>query len=139
MTDRSSTRAPSPERRSRDDVERERRPRDEAERRGRNGHRAAEEDRASRRRGRLQSDGMRAARLAAEHVLALTGRCPENVVSLAREDDGWQVGVEVMELRRIPDTTDILAIYEVTLDNDGDLIRCERAQRYHRGQIEEEQ
>jgi hypothetical protein len=82
---------------------------------------------------------MRAARLAAEHVLALTGRCPENVVSVARDDDGWQVGVEVTELRRIPDTTDILAIYDVTLDSNGDLVRCERAQRYHRGRVEEEQ
>jgi len=81
---------------------------------------------------------MRAARIAAEHVLALTGRCPENVVSVARDDDCWQVGVEVLELRRIPDTTDILAIYEVTLDSNGDLVQCERRQRYHRGQVEEE-
>jgi hypothetical protein len=80
---------------------------------------------------------MRAARAAAEHVLALTGRCPENVISVAREEDGWLVGVEVMELRRIPETTDILAVYEVTLDENGDLVRYERGQRYHRGQVEE--
>lgn len=139
MADRGSTRAPSRERRSRDDSERERYPRDDAERERRNGHRAADEGRVRQRPGRLQSDGMRAARLAAEHVLALTGRCPENVVSVARDDDGWQVGVEVTELRRIPDTTDILAIYDVTLDSNGDLVRCERAQRYHRGRVEEEQ
>jgi hypothetical protein len=128
MTDRTGPRAPS----------RERRPRD-AERETRHGLRAADESRAPRRAGRLQSDGMRAARSAAEHVLALTGHCPENVVSVFREDDGWHVGVEVMELRRIPDTTDILAIYDVTLDSNGGLVRCERAQRYHRGQIDEEQ
>jgi Gas vesicle synthesis protein GvpO len=46
--------------------------------------------------------------------------------------------LEVLELRRIPDTTDILAIYEVTLDGNGDMIRCERGQRYHRGHVEEE-
>jgi hypothetical protein len=81
---------------------------------------------------------MRAARLAAQHVLVLTGRCPENVISVARDDDGWQVGVEVLELRRIPDTTDILAVYEVTLDDNGDLVRYERGQRYHRGQVEQQ-
>jgi hypothetical protein len=81
---------------------------------------------------------MRAARQAAEHVLALTGRCPENVVSVARDEDGWQVGVEVLELRRIPETTDVLALYEVILDGNGDLVRCERGQRYHRGHVEEE-
>lgn len=141
MTDRPSTRAPSRERQSRDAAERpsrERRARDDAERQRRNGHREEDEGRERRRPGRPQSDGMRAARMAAEHVLALTGRCPENVVSVVRDDDYWQVGVEVLELRRIPDTTDILAIYEVTLGSDGDLVRCERRQRYHRGQVEEE-
>ena len=81
---------------------------------------------------------MGAARLAAENVLQLTGRCPENVISVVRDEEGWQVGVEVMELHRIPDTTDILAIYEVILDSNGDLVRCERGQRYHRGQVQEE-
>jgi hypothetical protein len=128
VTERTTTRAPSRERRAKDD----------AERQGRNGQRDGDERGAPRRPRRPQSDGMRAARVAAENVLALTGRCPENVVSVARDDDGWQVGVEVLELSRIPDTTDILAIYEVTLDDNGDLVRCERGQRYHRGHVEEQ-
>lgn len=141
MTERTGTRAPSRERHYRDDAERpsrERRPRDDAEREKRSAHREEEEGRERRRPRRAQSDGMEAARLAAENVLQLTGRCPENVVSVVRDDDGWQVGVEVLELHRIPDTTDIMAIYEVALDTNGDLLRCERGQRYHRGQIEEE-
>ncbi|HEY2077807.1 MAG TPA: gas vesicle protein GvpO [Streptosporangiaceae bacterium] len=140
MTDRTSTRAPGRERRSRDEAERpsrERRGRDDSERERRAGHRD-EDERERRLPRRRQSDGMEAARLAAENVLQLTGRCPENVVSVVREDDGWQVGVEVMELHRIPETTDIMAVYEVILDTNGDLVRCERGQRYHRAQVEEE-
>ncbi len=76
--------------------------------------------------------GMRAARRAARHVLALTGREPENVVSVERDEDGWQVGVEVLELHRVPETTDILAVYEVTLDGRGELVRCQRGSRYQR-------
>jgi Gas vesicle synthesis protein GvpO len=128
VTDRVTTRAPSRERRSREGAERERR----------NGHRDENEARERPRPRRVPSDGMGAARLAAEHVLQLTGRCPENVVSVARDDDGWQVGVEVMELHRIPETTDIMAVYDVILDGNGDLVRCERGQRYHRGRVEEE-
>jgi hypothetical protein len=141
MTERASTRAPSRERQARDDAEhpsRERRPRDDAERQKRSGHREEDDGRERRRPRRAQSDGMGAARLAAEHVLQLTGRCPENVISVARDEEGWQVGVEVLELHRIPETTDIMAIYEVVLDTNGDLVRCERGRRYHRGQIEEE-
>lgn len=128
MADRATAHAPSRERRSRDEAELQRR----------NGHREADDHRAPRRSAHPQSDGMKAARVAAENVLALTGRCPERVISVAREDDCWQVGVEVLELRRIPDTTDILAVYEVTLDSNGDLVRCERGQRYHRGQVQDE-
>jgi hypothetical protein len=91
-------------------------------------------DRARRR----HSGGMQAARRAAQQVLDLTGHEPENVVSVASDGDGWEVGVEVVELHRIPDTTDVMAVYEVTLDGDGDLVSCQRGRRYHRGSTEED-
>jgi hypothetical protein len=75
---------------------------------------------------------MLAARRAARQVLELTGHEPENVVSIERDSEGWQVGVEVLELHRVPETTDVLAVYEVTLDGHGELIRCQRGQRYIR-------
>ena len=81
--------------------------------------------------GRL-GDGMLAARRAARQVFELTGHEPENVVSIERDSDGWQVGVEVLELHRVPDTTDVMAVYEVILDGHGSLIRCQRGERYTR-------
>ena len=50
-----------------------------------------------------------------------------------RTDDGWRVDLEVVESRRIPDSTDILATYQVDVDEDGDLTGYHRAQRYVRG------
>ena len=66
-------------------------------------------------------------------VLDLTGRTPEAVTGLERSDDGWTVDVEVLELERIPSTTDVLATYRVTLDGDGELAGCRRVRRYLRG------
>jgi hypothetical protein len=43
------------------------------------------------------------------------------------------VDVEVVEVRRIPDTTDVLALYEVTTDSDGILQGYRRLRRYARG------
>jgi hypothetical protein len=43
------------------------------------------------------------------------------VISLERRNRDWCVGVEV-ERRRIPDSADILAIYEVLVGSSGDLI-----------------
>jgi hypothetical protein len=75
-----------------------------------------------------------AARLAAGYLAELTDRVAEDVVLLERIEDGWRVGLEVVEVRRIPDTTDILAVYEITLDACGELVSCRRERRYLRGQ-----
>jgi gas vesicle protein GvpO len=79
-----------------------------------------------------------AARRAAQHVADFTGRRPENVISIERRDGDWQVGVEVVETHRIPDTTDVLAIYEVRLDPGGRLLSYRRTRRYARGQLDKE-
>ncbi|WP_078661500.1 gas vesicle protein GvpO [Streptomyces sp. NRRL B-24484] len=91
---------------------------------------------------RRPSDGRltarRAAAVAAADVGDLTGRTPEGITSIDRTDDGWRIGVEVMESRRVPDSTDILAVYLVALDDDGDLVSYRRERRYYRGRPEED-
>jgi len=79
-----------------------------------------------------------AAQRAAKFVARLSGRRPESVISIERKDEEWRVGVEVVEVSRIPDTADILAVYEVRLDADGDLISFRRIRRYARGQLDSE-
>ncbi|MFC5952497.1 gas vesicle protein GvpO [Pseudonocardia lutea] len=79
---------------------------------------------------------VRVARRAAEHVRVLTGRRPETVVSIEPRDGDWCVGIEVVETHRIPDSADILAIYEVLVQADGDLLSYRRTRRYTRGQVD---
>jgi gas vesicle protein GvpO len=43
------------------------------------------------------------------------------------------VGVEVVETQRIPNTMDILAVYETDLDESGELLSYRRVDRYPRG------
>jgi hypothetical protein len=76
------------------------------------------------------------ARHAASFVATLTGRRPESVISIERKDDEWRVGVEVVEVSRIPDSADILAVYDVRLDTDGELLSYRRVRRYARGQMD---
>ena len=76
---------------------------------------------------------MKVARAAAAQLTELTGRRPEVVVGVERNDDGWQVELEVVESRRIPDSTDILATYRVQTDENGEMLGYYRAQRYVRG------
>jgi hypothetical protein len=85
------------------------------------------------RRNRSSLSAREAAEVAVRQVHELTGKQPEGVTSLERSDDGWLVGVEVVESHRIPDTADILAVYEAELDQDGELVSYRRVDRYPRG------
>lgn len=78
------------------------------------------------------------ARAAARQLVELTGAEPEGVTGLERTEDGWTVLVEVLELRRVPNSTDLLALYAVDVDEDGDLVGYHRVRRYVRGQPDEE-
>ena len=63
----------------------------------------------------------------------MTGRQPEGVTSVARTDDGWTVDVEVVETQRIPDSADVLAVYQAELDEEAELMSYRRIRRYMRG------
>ncbi|MFI0776597.1 gas vesicle protein GvpO [Streptomyces sp. NPDC021212] len=78
-----------------------------------------------------------AARSAARELRDLIGHDPESITSVERHDDGWLIGVEVLETHRIPDSTDILAEYRVEVDGEGGLVSYRRARRYYRGRSEE--
>jgi hypothetical protein len=72
------------------------------------------------------------------HLLELTSRSCESVSSISRGEEGWNVVLEVVELERIPHSTDMLASYHIALDDEGELLRYERIQRYYRNQSSEE-
>jgi hypothetical protein len=71
---------------------------------------------------------------AREQLRQLSGSEPESISSLERTGDGWRVTFEVLELRRIPETTDVLASYAVELDGDVNLVSYTRVRRYQRSE-----
>lgn len=73
------------------------------------------------------------AEIAVRDIAQLTGKKPLGATSVMPTDDGWTVEVEVVEDRRIPSSTDMLALYEVVLDLDGQLLSYRRTRRYVRG------
>lgn len=83
-------------------------------------------------------NGPRAAGLAAMFLADLTGKEFESIVGIRKSGDDWCIEVEVLEMRRIPSTTDVLAVYEVTVDADGELVGYERKARYVRGDARED-
>ena len=66
-------------------------------------------------------------------IAELTGKEVVGVVSLKGLEDGWLVEIEAVEDRRVPSSSDLLAVYEAQLTKDGVLLGYSRKKRYARG------
>ncbi len=74
---------------------------------------------------------------ALEQFAGLTRLEPVAATGVRREQDGWSVLVDVVELERIPATTSVMATYRVDLDSSGDLCGYERLRRFSRGSVDQ--
>lgn len=89
-------------------------------------------DRPPRRTGAAEAAGR-----AREGLAALITHPAEGVSAVCRVEDGWRVSVDVVEVARIPDTTSLLATYEVDIDERGELREYRRVRRYRRGSADD--
>jgi hypothetical protein len=60
------------------------------------------------------------------------------VIGLAKREDVWVVSLEAVERKAIPDSMDVLGIYEIRMDGDGILLGFERMKLRKRGETREE-
>ena len=79
-----------------------------------------------------------AAQAALRQIAELTGKQVEGITGVGPAEAGWVIGMEVVEDRRIPSSSDILAAYEAELDLDGELLSYRRVRRYPRGRADQE-
>ena len=89
-------------------------------------------------RTRRALNGADIAGMAKEQMTALTGLTANTVSGLCKDENGWHVVLDMVELRRIPSSSDVLATYDVVLDAEGNLISYRRTRRYYRGSTEDE-
>lgn len=77
------------------------------------------------------------ARAASRQLTEFTGHEPEAVTALSRTDDGWRVDFDVVEIHRVPETADIIAVYRAELDENAELLSYRRVERFVRSQTRE--
>ncbi len=114
---------------------------EDADERGRDEARddAGDEDARSNEGGVPGGDLGRVIDSARRQLQELIGTEVESVSSFERVDDGWCVTLEVVEMRRVPDSTDVLSSYQVVLDGDDcNVVRLDRTRRYRRSQVDAE-
>ncbi len=72
---------------------------------------------------------------AKEQLGMMTGLESDTVSSLGKDAEGWHVTIEMIEMKRIPDSSDVLATYDILLDEEGNLVSYNRTHRYYRSQV----
>ncbi len=74
---------------------------------------------------------------ALEQFAQLTRMEPVAATGVRREQDGWSVLVDVVELERVPATTSVMATYRVDLTAGGQMSGYERLRRFSRGSVDQ--
>jgi hypothetical protein len=74
---------------------------------------------------------------ALKELQGLVGCPAEGVSGIRKTDDGWVVLIDVLELERTPSTTDVMGLYEVTMNGGGHISGYKRVRRYLRSQVED--
>jgi hypothetical protein len=78
------------------------------------------------------------ARIARAQLQELIGRPVTAVLGVEGRDGNWEVEVETVELQRVPETTNIMGLYRVTLDEEGEIMEFRRIRRYRRAEPDED-
>jgi len=75
---------------------------------------------------------------AKSQLSAVTGLKSETVTTASKKENGWLVGVELLEMSRIPPATDVIGCYEVQVNDEGEVTGFERRRTRLRGEPLEE-
>jgi len=65
----------------------------------------------------------------------LTGLSAESVSGMSKVDSGWKMMINMLELKRIPSSTDVLVNFSASLDIEGNVTGFERCRSYLRNQV----
>jgi hypothetical protein len=76
---------------------------------------------------------------AKEQLAEVTGFSPVAAVGGFKDEEGWHISVDVLEMARLPESTDIIGTYMVTLDPEGNMVKFEKKRSRLRGESYQEE
>jgi hypothetical protein len=76
---------------------------------------------------------------ARQQLAEVTGFKPVAAVGGYRDAEGWHITVDLLEMARLPESTDILGTYVVSLDEEGNMLKFEKKRARLRSESYEEE
>jgi len=71
---------------------------------------------------------------AKNQLAEVTGLKPVTVTGTFKDEQGWHITLDMLEMSRIPTATDVLGDYDVLVDEDGNMMKFERKRTRLRGE-----
>ena len=71
---------------------------------------------------------------AKSQLAEVTGLKPVTVTGTFKDEQGWHIELDMLEMPRIPPATDLLGDYDVLVDEDGNMVKFERKRTRLRGE-----
>ncbi len=65
----------------------------------------------------------------------LLSKEPESISSIERTEKGWRLQCEVLEKKAVPETFDLLKVFEFMLDNDARIQSFKQTKKIRRGDL----
>ena len=75
---------------------------------------------------------------AKRQLAEVTGFSPVAAVGGFKDEEGWHITVDAVEMTRIPESSDLIGTYVVSLDEDGNMVKFEKKKARLRGEPYEE-
>ena len=75
---------------------------------------------------------------ARKEFIGLGKKPADGVTGLSKTKEGWTILLEALERKAIPDTMDVLGLYELRMDDEGHLLGLDRKKLRKRGETKEE-
>ena len=71
---------------------------------------------------------------AKSQLAEVTGLKPVTVTRTFKDEQGWHITLDMLEMARIPPATDVLGDYDVLVGEDGNMLKFERRRTRLRGE-----
>jgi hypothetical protein len=75
---------------------------------------------------------------ARKEFIGLGKKPADGITGLSKTKEGWSILLEALERKAIPDTMDVLGLYELHMDDEGHLLSLDRKKLRKRGETKEE-
>lgn len=75
-------------------------------------------------------------KMAFPSIAELLGKAPDSVSSIEKNSEGWAVVCNILEKKAVPETFDLLKVFEVILDKEAKIVRFKQLKKIRRGDID---